>query len=71
MSEYIPGVRLKRLRNGRRLREVAEAMGVTRQTIVNYESGKRIPNDNMKVKLADYYGKSVQEIFFDPGVNET
>ena len=69
MSEYIPGIRLKRLRNGRRLREVAEAMGVTRQTIVNYESGKRIPSDNMKVKLASYYGKTVQEIFFDPSVN--
>lgn len=65
MSEYIPGTRLKRLRNGRRLREVAEAMGVTLQTICNYESGKRVPNDSMKIKLANYYGKTVQEIFFD------
>ena len=30
-----------------------------------YETGKRIPRDEIKIKLADYYQKTVQQIFFD------
>ena len=29
-----------------------------------------VPRDPVKVRLARYYGKSVQEIFFDPEVHE-
>ncbi|QHF59202.1 hypothetical protein Bateq7PJ16_3396 [Bacillus subtilis] len=30
-----------------------------------YETGQRIPRDEIKIKLADYYQKTVQQIFFD------
>nr|DAE59471.1 MAG TPA: hypothetical protein [Caudoviricetes sp.]DAK89788.1 MAG TPA: hypothetical protein [Caudoviricetes sp.]DAZ21113.1 MAG TPA: hypothetical protein [Caudoviricetes sp.] len=30
-----------------------------------YECGERIPRDSVKVKLAQYYEKTVQSIFFD------
>nr|DAZ75624.1 MAG TPA: repressor protein C2 [Caudoviricetes sp.] len=30
-----------------------------------YENGERIPRDGIKLKIAEYYQKSVQEIFFD------
>nr|DAF29683.1 MAG TPA: hypothetical protein [Caudoviricetes sp.] len=30
-----------------------------------YECGERIPRDSVKVRLAQYYEKTVQSIFFD------
>lgn len=44
--------------------EVARAIGISRSALAMYESGKRIPRDSIKVKLAAYYKKSVQSIFF-------
>jgi putative transcriptional regulator len=30
-----------------------------------YENGQRIPRDEIKMKISQYYGQSVQEIFFE------
>lgn len=57
--------RLRELRGRRSREEVAVGIGVTAQAIFNYETGARIPSDDIKVKLADYFGRTVQEIFFD------
>lgn len=45
--------------------EVANAVGVSLSAISMYENGARIPRDEIKVKLADYFGTSVQALFFD------
>ena len=44
--------------------EVASALGLSVSTIAMYENGERIPRDETKMRIADYYGKSVEEIFF-------
>ena len=44
---------------------VADAVDISVSAISMYENGERIPRDIVKVKLASYYGRSVQEIFFD------
>lgn len=43
---------------------VAKAVGVTISAISMYENGQRIPRDEIKVKLADYYQTTVQDLFF-------
>lgn len=58
------GKRLKDLRGDRSMQEVAAALGITRQAYWLYESGERVPSDEMKAKIADYYGVSVNMIFF-------
>ena len=45
--------------------EVAKAIGISVSAISMYENGERIPRDSIKIKLAAYFNKSVQEIFFD------
>lgn len=55
---------LKELRGNRTQSEVAEAVGVTTMAISQYERGERMPNDEMKIKLARYFQKTVEEIFF-------
>ena len=59
------GARLRELRGEMSREEVAIAIGVTAQAISNYECGIRTPSDDIKVKLANYFGKTVQSIFYD------
>lgn len=66
------GKKLKALREDRSLTldDVAKDLELTRQAIYNYESGTRIPRDEIKIKLCQYYGVGVEEIFFDQKSNE-
>lgn len=57
--------RLINLRGQRSREEVANAVGVSVSAISMYENGERIPRDAIKIKLAEYFNASVQEIFFD------
>lgn len=57
--------RLIQLRGKKSREEVANAIGISVSAISMYENGDRIPRDDIKIKLADYYGESVQGIFFD------
>lgn len=50
---------------GEQTREtVAKAVGISLSAISMYECGSRIPRDEIKIKLADYYHKTVQDLFF-------
>jgi DNA-binding XRE family transcriptional regulator len=44
--------------------DVAKDLGVPITTYHAWEVGQNVPRDDMKVKIADYYGRSVQFIFF-------
>jgi len=44
--------------------ELAEAIGVTRQSIHSIEKGKFIPSTLLALKLAKYFKKPVEEIFY-------
>ena len=61
----IIGKRLRDLRGDRPRELVALAVGITSQALINYETGMRVPKDAIKAKLAAYYGKTVQELFYD------
>lgn len=60
------GERLLRLRKkfDKTRKEVAEACGISCSALTMYETGARIPRDEIKVRLAGYYSSSVGEIFF-------
>ncbi|EOO79258.1 MULTISPECIES: helix-turn-helix domain-containing protein [Bacillus] len=56
---------LVNLRNGKSREEIAEAIGISVSTLQMYENAQRIPRDSIKIKLANFYGVTVQSIFFD------
>jgi putative transcriptional regulator len=59
------------LRNEKSREEVARAVGISVSvTLQMYENGQRIPRDNIKIKLAKFYGVTVQTIFFDSEQHE-
>ena len=56
--------RLIALRGSKSQAEVAQAIGVTPSAYSMYENGERVPRDEIKKKIAEYYKKSVATIFF-------
>ena len=59
------GSRLKELRGERSREKVAESVGISSSALGMYECNKRIPRDDVKKKLADFYNVSIQQLFFD------
>lgn len=60
----IAGERLRKLRDIRTRTGVAAAVGCSVSAMAAYESGERIPRDEIKCRIADYYGVSVQSIWY-------
>lgn len=56
--------RLVILRGDLSRKEVAKANGISLSALAMYESGQRTPRDEIKVRLAQYYGETVESIFF-------
>ena len=44
--------------------EVAKSIGISKSSLAMYETGQRIPRDEIKLALANYYGATIQDIFF-------
>ena len=57
------GEKLKALRGERTQSEIATAIDVTTMAISQYERGERIPNDEIKIRIANYFHKGIEEIF--------
>ena len=43
---------------------LADAVGVTRQTIFAIEKGKFVPSTLLALKIARFFSKAVEDIFF-------
>ena len=56
--------KLKKLRGEKSMREVANAVGISASALGMYETGKRIPRDSIKKKLAEYYQYPLVDLFF-------
>lgn len=54
-----------RIELGKSRKEVAKDIGVSVSAIQMYENGRRIPKDEIKIKLAEYFDATVQELFFN------
>lgn len=58
------GQKLKDLRGDRSRDSVAAAVGISSSALGMYENNLRMPRDDIKKKLADFYGVTVQHLFF-------
>lgn len=56
--------RLRKLRGIESIKTVAKACEISPSALSMYENGARIPRDEVKVKLAQYYATTVEAIFF-------
>jgi putative transcriptional regulator len=60
---------LRELRGNNTRESVAKAVEISVSALSMYENGDRIPRDEVKLRLARYYEKTVGEIFFDDKVH--
>lgn len=66
LSKETIGANLKALRKeqGKTIAQVSNETGLGETALRNYECGLRIPRYTAMFTLANYYGKSVDSIFF-------
>lgn len=55
---------LRELRGERTQEEIAKEIGITKSAWAMYERGERTPRDEVKIKISNFFGKSVEELFF-------
>ena len=59
------GAKLRALRGDKTQKKVADDLGITKSALAMYERDERVPRDEIKVRIAEYYGETVQFLFFD------
>lgn len=55
--------KLIELRGNRSQEEVAKALGISVSALSMYEQGNRIPRDEIKIRMAEYYNISLDALF--------
>lgn len=56
-------IKMLRKQEGLRQEDFAKALGVTRQTIIAIENDKYDPSLELAMKISNYFGISVNDIF--------
>ncbi len=64
MREYISNdVNTLRLQKGTTQEDLAEAVGVTRQTVIAMEKGNYTPSVHLALKISQYFKVPVEKVF--------
>lgn len=61
---------MKRLRGDKSQREVAKELKIPVSTYAMIELGNRFPRPELQLKLANYFGLTVDELFFNKNGHE-
>ncbi|MFQ9748856.1 MAG: helix-turn-helix transcriptional regulator [Anaerobutyricum soehngenii] len=69
MDKKLIAKRLIELRGEKTQFEVAKEVGISLSALAMYETGNRTPRDEIKIKLAKYYGITVESLFFSPDMS--
>ncbi len=64
------GQKLSSLRGDRSQREVAEAIGISVSALSMYELDQRIPRDEIKVRISNFYQTPIGDLFFAHDTHE-
>ncbi len=59
------GEKLKKLRGNKSQDTISAEIGITKSSWAMYERNERVPRDEVKVRIANHFSLSVQEIFFE------
>ena len=69
MDKKLIAKRLIELRGEKTQFEVAKEVGISLSALAMYEKRNRTPRDEIKIKLAKYYGITVESLFFSPDMS--
>ena len=63
-------IRAFREKNGLTQEELGDKLGISQVTISQYESGARTPNLFMAKTIAEFFGISLEALFFDFNISK-
>ena len=63
------GRKLRELRGNKSVKTVAEENGISTSAVSMYETGARIPKDEVKIRLSQYFNIPVGVLFFAENVH--
>ena len=58
------GEKLVYLRGKRTQIEVARALGISVSALSMYETNRRVPRDEIKIRISDYYDVNICDLFY-------
>lgn len=64
VSSAAKKLRELRMAKNKSAAEVAKEINISPSALLMYEAGNRIPRDNIKIKLANYYDQPIGALFF-------
>ncbi len=64
MDSKAIGKRLIKLRGDKSRKEVSDALNISCSALSMYENGERIPRDEIKIRIAEYYDTSIEALFY-------
>lgn len=64
MNKVKMAEKLVELRGDKSREQVAVDLEISYSALVSYEMGDRSPRDEIKIRIANYYGVDVADIFF-------
>lgn len=53
-----------RKKKGETQEVVASNLNISSSSLAQYETGQKVPRDDVKIRIASYYETTVQDIFF-------
>lgn len=67
------GESIVKLRNNRNLtqEEFGKEIGISASAVTMYETGRRVPRDEIKVKIANFFGVPIERIFYQKKLHDT
>ena len=60
------GMIIRKLRGDRTQEEIAAILGITKSSWAMSDRDERVPRDEVKIRIANLFGKTVQELFYTP-----
>lgn len=73
MENSVLGNRIKSLREEHKLNQIefAKILNISNTTLSQYETGQRVPSDEIKAKIADHFGVSVDYLLGRTDIRNT
>lgn len=66
MNANIIGAKIRAMRGAETQQALADKLKISKSALAMYERGERIPRDEVKVRIAQHFGTSIESIFFAP-----
>lgn len=66
MNSIAAGAKIRAMRGTESQQALADKLKISKSALAMYERGERIPRDEVKIRIAQHFGVSIESIFFAP-----